>query len=201
MMSTNRTSSSWRVEEQMVMRDTLRETGDEDREDEEEEEEEEREVKEHLLIVSEIGEEGEEDDDDARMNVEHGGGISLTNTTSTSSILLSPPLTLTTPLFSPRDVSSVSLLIFTFTLCSFSFSPDVDGVSLDVVVPLLLISVEMSVISTSPLISITPVGSMMTFSGSDRCDAEVEREEEISNGSDEEDEEEEEDCSDDDELE
>ena len=159
----------------MVMRDTLRETGDEEKEEdedeeeeeeEEEEEQEEREVNEHLFIVNEIGgEDVEEDDDDARMNVEYGGGISLTNTTSTSSILFSPPLTLTTPLFSLRVISSVSLLIFTFTLCSFSFSPDVT-------VPLLLISVEMSVISTSPVISITPVGSMMTFSGSDRCDEE-----------------------------
>ena len=91
------------------------------------------------------------------MNVEYGGGISLTNTTSTPSILFSPPLALTTPLFSLRVISSVSLLIFTFTLCSFSFSPDVDGVSPDEVVPLLLISVEMSAISTSPVISITPV--------------------------------------------
>ena len=139
MRLTNVTCSSWRVEEQKVMRETLSVRGDEDDdEDEEEEEEEEREAKEHLLIVREVEVEGEEEeeDDDARINVEYGGGISFMNKILISSILCSPSVTLNTPLFSVRVLSSVSVLMLIVRTCSFSFAElSVDDESEDECVP------------------------------------------------------------------
>ena len=74
---TNRTSSSWSVDEQKLRRETLRASGAEEEEEDVSEEEadveEEREVKEHLLIVSETEEDkDDEDKDDAEMKVEYG---------------------------------------------------------------------------------------------------------------------------------
>ena len=151
MILTNRTSSRRRVEVRKVIRGTLRAIGVED-EEEDADEEEGREVNEHLKIVREVVDE-EEAEEDVRRKEEYGGGRSLRNTTSISSILPSPSLTHTTPLSSIRAVSSsVSLLTSTVTVCSFSFAASVvdesDGE---------LRSVDSSDMSTAPVISITPV--------------------------------------------
>ena len=148
MILTNRTSSRRRVEVRKVIRGTLRAIGVED-EEEDADEEEGREVNEHLKIVREVVDE-EEAEEDVRRKEEYGGGRSLRNTTSISSILPSPSLTHTTPLSSIRAVSSVFLL--TSMVSVRSFTPSVvdesDGE---------LRSVDSSDMSTAPVISITPV--------------------------------------------
>ena len=127
MISTKQTASRVSVDEQKVMRETLRETGEKDEDDEddrefdeeEEEEEEGKEVKEQFVIVSELEEEGEvEEEEEPKMNVEYGGGMSLAITIDRPSILSSSLITVTTPLFSTRLFSSVSPLISMYTFCS-----------------------------------------------------------------------------------
>ena len=125
MISTKQTASRVSVDEQKVMRETLRETGEKDEDDEDdrefddEEEEEGKEVKEQFVIVSELEEEGEvEEEEEPMMNVEYGGGMSLAITIDRPSILSSSLITVTTPLFSTRLFSSVSPLISMYTFCS-----------------------------------------------------------------------------------
>ena len=142
------------------MRETLRDREDREREEEEEEEEEtERVVNEHLLIVREMEEddEEEEEDDDARIKVEYGGGISLTNTTSIPSILSSPSPTHSTPLFSILSVCPVSPLMSMFTVCSFCLSHPVDDECDDEDVSAMSVNVNKSERFTSPAITIPPV--------------------------------------------